>query len=433
ELVSRGQVVCNLLTAAPPPAAAAPRAEVEEIDSSPECESSGELFQSENAFCNFNLDELIHLQTHSIEDKQTFEADEIFGDLNDSYFDSNYSYDYGGCCQKGLVCDQQNIIQFEAIFTPILYSLALVLGLPGNSLVLAILWQKKRSWSVTDAFIMHLGVADTLLLLTLPFWAIQAAEEWVFGTGFCKVCGALFQINFYCGIFLLACISLDRYLSIVHAVQMYSRRKPRVVQSSCVAVWLFSFFLSIPDWLYLQAQRDSRRKDRLECTYNYPAPEWRQASRLLYHVVGFLLPAVIMLFCYSCILLRLQRGSQGLQKQRAVRVILAVVLAFFICWTPYNITLMVDTFHSNGSSPNRQGSCDGTEALDVSLAFTYTLGLLHCCLNPILYAFVGVKFRRHLVDILRSLGCRLKGRAVPVSRKSSVWSESVDTSHTSAF
>ncbi|XP_030640228.1 C-X-C chemokine receptor type 3 [Chanos chanos] len=308
-------------------------------------------------------------------------------------FLENSTYDYTDYQNQEDDCPPN----IPGIIIPILYSLALVLGLPGNSLVLAILWQKKRSWSVTDTFIMHLGVADTLLLLTLPFWAIQAAKGWVFETGFCKVCGALFQINFYCGIFLLACISLDRYLSIVHAVQMYSRRKPRVVQSSCVAVWLFSFFLSIPDWLYLEAQRDIGWINRVECTYKYPAPEWRQASRLLYHVVGFLLPAVIMLFCYSCILLRLQRGSQGLQKQRAVRVILAVVLAFFICWTPYNITLMVDTFWP---TDHPSGSDSGSECVPswTACQCTAALGLLHCSLNPFICVLFSKEFHRRLIN-----------------------------------
>ncbi|KAK1794687.1 hypothetical protein P4O66_001400 [Electrophorus voltai] len=319
---------------------------------------------------------------------------------NESYT-VNYD-DYDSCC--GEVCGQYTSIRFDAIFIPILYSLAVVVGLLGNGLVLGVLWQKRRSWSVTDTFILHLTVADTLLLLTMPLWAVEAAEGWTFGTPLCKITGALFKINFYCGIFLLACISLDRYLSVVHAVQMYSRRKPRLIQLSCIAVWFFSLLLSMPDWKYLQAARDERR-------------------------------AVVLLYCYCCILVQLQRGSQGVQKQRAIRVILALVLAFFICWTPYNITLLVDTFHTNQISNNtvNNSSCETTTALDIALTATTTLGYLHCCLNPVLYAFVGVNFRRHLLDMMRPLSSRLKGRVDTVSRKSSAWAESVDTSQTSAF
>ncbi|XP_023835776.1 C-X-C chemokine receptor type 3-like isoform X2 [Salvelinus sp. IW2-2015] len=295
---------------------------------------------------------------------------------------------------------------------------------------------RRRSWSVTDTFILHLGMADTLLLLTLPLWAVQAAGEWSFGTPLCKITGAMFTINFYCGIFLLACISLDRYLSVVHAVQMYSRRKPWMVQASCLSVWLLSILLSIPDWHFLESVRDTRR-DKVECVHNYPSLsqswfDWRLASRLLYHMVGFLLPSAVLLFCYSCILLRLQHGSQGLQKQRAVRVILALVLVFFLCWTPYNITLMVDTLYFSNTLVD---TCESHKALDISLTTTSSLGYLHCSLNPVLYAFVGVKFRRHLLDMLRSLGCKLKSgvRLQTASRRSSMWSESGDTSHTSAI
>ncbi|XP_051575004.1 C-X-C chemokine receptor type 3.1 [Myxocyprinus asiaticus] len=343
----------------------------------------------------------------------------------------NYSSDYDSCC--GEVCDQETSMHFDAIFIPVLYSVALVVGLVGNGLVLAVLWKKRASWNVTDIFILHLSIADSLLLLTLPLWAVEAVKGWSFGTGLCKLTGALFKINFYCGIFMLACISLDRYLSIVHAVQMYSRKKPMVTHCCCLIIWLFCLLLSVPDWTYLKAISDSRRQDKTECVHNYPSNFWELATRLLYHVVGFALPALMLLFCYSSILVRLQHGSQGMQKKRAMRVIVALVLAFFISWTPYNITLIVDTIQSNRNISSNNQACVSSTAMDVAITATSTLGYLHCCVNPILYAFVGVKFRQHLLDMLRPLGFTLKGPAGLVSRKSSAWSESVDTSHISAF
>ena len=250
----------------------------------------------------------------------------------------------------------------------------------------------------------------------------------------CALSPSLSQINFYCGIFLLACISLDRYLSIVHAVQMYSRKKPWLVQTSCLCVWFLCLLLSVPDWVFLQALKDERRQGKVECVHNYlpyygKTEDWRLASRLLYHTVGFLLPSAVMVFCYSRILFRLHRGQQGLQKQRAIRVILALVVAFFASWTPYNVALMVDTLLDRRAIKD---TCDMRTALDISLVVTTSLGYVHCCLNPVLYAFVGVKFRRHLAKTLKFLGCRLKGQVRAGSRRSSVWSESGNTS-TSGF
>lgn len=209
---------------------------------------------------------------------------------------------------------------------------------------------------------------------------------------------------------------------------MYSRTRPKQVQLSCLAVWFFCLLLSIPDWIYLEAQHDSRR-GKSECTHIYTSSTLRLLSRVLYHVLGFLLPAIVLLYCYSRVLLRLQSGSQGVQKQRAVRVVLALVMAFFISWTPYNITLLVDTLYTNQSSNNT--TCEATTALDIALTATSVLGYLHCCVNPVLYAFVGVKFRRHLLDLIKPFRYRLQTRVDTVSRKSSVWS--ADTSQTSAF
>ncbi|XP_054477521.1 C-X-C chemokine receptor type 3.1 [Anoplopoma fimbria] len=363
-------------------------------------------------------------------------GESLFDSLYDLY-DNSSDAEYD-CCED--VCDPSKDVQFEQAFLPVLYSVAFVVGILGNGVLLGVLVQSRRTWSVTDTFILHLGVADVLLLVTLPLWAAQSAQDkgWTFGTPLCKITGAVFTINFYCGIFLLACISLDRYLSIVHATQMYSRKKPWVVQVSCLAVWLFSLLLSIPDWIFLDAVMNPRTEKAL-CVRNYhkfdsgSVIHWRLASHLIFHIVGFLLPSAILIFCYSCILRRLRCGSQGLQKQKAFKVIVAVVVVFFLCWTPYNITLMVDTFHSSKINE----TCGVRTSLETAKMVTSSVGFLHCSLNPILYAFVGVKFRRQLLDILRSLGCKLKTSAklqsVGTSRRSSIWSESADTSNSIAI
>lgn len=403
--------------------------------------------------------------------------DELYGS---SFNESSYT---DPCCEEGDVCDLEEGMEFGATFIPVLYSVAFVVGILGNGVLLGVLARSRRNWSVTDTFILHLTLADVLLLVTLPFWAAQAAQDhgWSFGTPLCKITGAVFmvrgvqqerctkilqkkgmtiniwwllisvylQINFYCGIFLLACISLDRYLSIIHATQMYSRRKPWAVHVSCSAVWLFSLLLSIPDLIFFEAVEDDRRNNKVECARNYLmfvpdlqdnveaasllVANWQLASRLILHIVGFLLPSAVMIFSYSRILQRLRCGSQGFQKQKAVRVIIAVVVVFFLCWAPYNITVLVDTLQSNFTSE----SCGVSTSLQKASVITSSMGYLHCSLNPILYAFVGVKFRRQLLDILRSLGCKLKTSATfksaVSSRRSSIWSESGDTSNSIAI
>ncbi|XP_067283574.1 C-X-C chemokine receptor type 3-like [Pseudorasbora parva] len=320
--------------------------------------------------------------------------------------DYNESYSYEDDCCGGLICDMEFTLHFDSIFIPVFYSLAVVVGLVGNGLVLMVLWKKRLSLNVTDIFILHLSIADTLVLLTLPFWAVEAVKGWIFGTAkqiqLRRYTGVQFfnlsflhQINFFCGISMLFCISLDHYLSIVRAVEMYSRKKPMVIHCCCLMVWVFCILLSIPEWIYLVTMKNSRRQDKTECVLFYPSNywllNWHWYCRLLYHILAFALPALIMLFCYSCILLRLRRGCQGMQKKKPFRVIVALLLSFSIFWTPYNIALIIDTIKNNHIiNLSNQMSCEST-TLSIALTITSTLGYLNCCVKPVLYGVFWLK------------------------------------------
>ncbi|KAF5904438.1 C-X-C chemokine receptor type 3-like, partial [Clarias magur] len=105
-------------------------------------------------------------------------------------FEHNATFDYSDYESPE---DSIKLRSFLTIFVIILYSVALVLGLTGHISVLVVLWKKRCSWSVTDAFVLHLSIADMLLLLTMPLWAVDANKGWSFGTGWCKLTGALFK------------------------------------------------------------------------------------------------------------------------------------------------------------------------------------------------------------------------------------------------
>ncbi|KAI4893344.1 hypothetical protein NFI96_024150 [Prochilodus magdalenae] len=310
-------------------------------------------------------------------------------------FEQNSTFDYGDYENK----EDSTSGGFMAVFIPILYAFVVVLGLLGNGLVLVVLWQKKRSPSVMDIFIFNLSIADVLLLLTVPLWAVEAVNAWIFGTRLCKLCGVLFHINFYCGIFLMACISLNGYLSIIHGMKMYSCKKPLATWLTCTTVWFLSLLLSIPDWLYLKSSLGGK----IECTHWYTSEKARLVSRLLHHVVGFLLPVMLLLYCLMGIV---HRCCQGLQKLQAPWIILALVVVFFVSWTPYNIILLVDTIQAVPT--------DSTELSDKYRQSRWTavnvaavFGFLHCCLNPFIYFLLSRKFRSWVLILLRCGGCSL--------------------------
>uniref|UniRef100_UPI00358E6692 C-X-C chemokine receptor type 2-like n=1 Tax=Myxine glutinosa TaxID=7769 RepID=UPI00358E6692 len=340
---------------------------------------------------------------------------EDFGFTFDEFSDGEFDFDFENytdyandtddmssfvCCTQP--CETRSSEVFSRMFLPVAFSLVFILGFLGNILVVIVLTRYRTSMASSDIYMIHLALADLLFVLTLPFWAsYNDSSHWCFGNTGCKLIYSLTSINFYSSIFLLCCISLDRYLAIVHAIKLHSCRRTRNIQIICTTVWMLSLLFSCPDIIYSQMLKDGNRTV-CELAYSYEnAEEMRLTSRIMHHTLAFMIPLLFMFFCYSNIILSL-RSSRSFTKHKVIKVILAVVIVFFICWLPYNITIFVDTLVRFDIVTT---SCEMNEDLNRAIAVTQTLGFLHCCLNPFLYVFIGVKFRNNSLKLFREMGC----------------------------
>uniref|UniRef100_A0A8C5WK17 G-protein coupled receptors family 1 profile domain-containing protein n=1 Tax=Leptobrachium leishanense TaxID=445787 RepID=A0A8C5WK17_9ANUR len=274
-----------------------------------------------------------------------------------------------------------------------------VLDMLGNGLVIYVLKRRVQTWHLSDHYLFQLAISDLLLGLTLPFWATQFFHGWVFGQVPCKMVGALFTINMYSSIFFLACIGLNRYVSIVHAVELHGKQKPIHTFLICALVWGFSFALSWQE-LYFRDISYIKHIKNFVCYYNFEphqADTWRITLRLINLSLGFLLPLVLMSFFYSRIFCTL-RQSRMSQSRRPQVVIVALLLVFVLCWTPHNIFLLIDSLQRLGYIKR---NCLFEKSLDTGIFITEILGLMHMCINPFVYAFVGVKFRKEIYRLFK--------------------------------
>ncbi|XP_072274079.1 C-X-C chemokine receptor type 2-like [Pyxicephalus adspersus] len=308
----------------------------------------------------------------------------------------------------------------------LIYSIVFLLNILGNSLVILVISYNKLKRSTTDVYLLNLAIADLLFAVTLPFWAAYKANEWIFGTFMCRFVSILQEVNFYSGILLLACISVDRYLAIVHATESVTQKR-HLVKYVALAIWVFSIVIALPTIWFKTVFKSP--KNGLVCHENIggaDTEQWRIILRIGRHLVGFFIPLLIMLFCYGFTIKTLFQTKNN-QKQRAMRVILAVVLVFLICWLPYNITVIMDSLMRTNYINE---TCEFRNRLDVALSVTEIFGYSHSCINPILYAFIGQKFRQSFLRILVSKGIISKEIVSHYGRSSSVMSSSGNTSTT---
>ncbi|XP_008568978.1 PREDICTED: C-X-C chemokine receptor type 1 [Galeopterus variegatus] len=323
-------------------------------------------------------------------------------DTSNWWFGSNYDFlNFTGLppVEEDVRPCRRDIETLNKYIVVVIYALVFLLSVLGNSLVMLVILYNKVSRSVTDVYLLNLAIADLLFALTLPIWATSKAKGWIFGTPLCKVVSLLKEVNFYSGILLLACISVDRYLAIVHATRTLTQKR-HLVKFICLGIWSLSVILSLPLFLFRQAfpLYDSR----LVCyeVLGSNTAKWRMVLRILPHTFGFVLPLLVMLFCYGFTLRTLFKAHTG-QKHRAMRVIFAVVLIFLLCWLPYNLVLVADTLMRTQIIKE---TCERRNDINKALDATEILGFLHSCLNPLIYAFIGQNFRHGLLKILVARG-----------------------------
>ncbi|XP_028829839.1 C-C chemokine receptor type 7 [Denticeps clupeoides] len=310
------------------------------------------------------------------------------------------SYDYNDTVE---LCEKNSSRSFRDWFFPIIFSLICLVAIVGNFLVILTYLYFMRLKTMTDMYLLNLGIADLLFALSLPFWAASLMSKWQLGIFLCKVMYTVYKVTFFSGMFLLTFISIDRYFAITKAVSAHRCRSRAIYMSkvSSGVIWLVTLFLSIPEMVYARVNSNG-----ICILYTQESMRLRVGMQLAQMFFGFVIPAVVMVFCYVGIVKTLVL-SKSFQKNKAIKVIFAVVAVFLFCQLPYNIVLLMSTlYEAQGGSED----CKYDNALFFAMDISKVIAFLRCCLNPFLYAFIGVKFRHDLLKLMKDLGCMSRER-----------------------
>ncbi|XP_054909347.1 B2 bradykinin receptor-like [Poeciliopsis prolifica] len=273
-----------------------------------------------------------------------------------------------------------------------------VLGIVLNIFVLTVFVLHKKPCTVAEIYLSNLAAADLFLVSFLPFWAANVYHkfDWIFGLAMCKMVNVSILMNVYCSIYFVVLISIDRYLALVHPLSLEKMRRPKFAKICCVVVWILGLSLSIPKFINRKLAPDKNITSCSELDETL-----LQATEWMILVLGFFIPISIIFFCTAKILKALRnRSIQGVKMrkkdQKANALVLAVLLAFLICWVPYHLRSIPTWLYkarilAKCSSEIIQHFC--------GQFFTY-LAFFNSVANPILYVIVGRNFRDKLKELI---------------------------------
>ncbi|XP_072524809.1 chemokine XC receptor 1 [Salminus brasiliensis] len=314
----------------------------------------------------------------------------VFNGSIDSYTDYtfNYSYSYGVEFPSP---EEDEGLQIAGTVTAVFYSLIVFVSLTGNSFLLWVLVKHRGLGSSANLLLLHLTVSDLIFILTLVPWAIYHVWGWVFGELACRLFSGTIFLGLYSYMMFLTCMTVHRYMAVVHALRtslLDAHSGTFYTHLTCTIVWVLSASGSLYEVLLSKTENGP---DGLSCILAVESVKVELIANYLQISVFFLIPFLIITFCYSQILMTILR-CQMRNREHTVWLILCIVIGFFICWAPYNITLFL---HSLGMQLG-MATFSWKKGLAYSYYITHIMAYCHCCLNPLIQIFGGVRFRRYL-------------------------------------
>ncbi|XP_051896228.1 gonadotropin-releasing hormone II receptor-like [Pristis pectinata] len=276
---------------------------------------------------------------------------------------------------------------------------------------LAVLWTTSRNRkrkSHVRILIVNLVAAD--LLVTFIVMPLDAAwnitVQWQGGDVACKLLMFLKLMTMYSCAFVTVVISLDRQSAILNPLGISEAKKRNKIMLT--VAWLLSAILSIPQIVLFHTVSINEPQNFTQCsTIGSFKQHWQETSYNMFTFVFlFLMPLMIMIFCYTRILMEiskrmakgnlsakevhLRRSKNNIPKARlrTLKMSIIIVTSFIVCWTPYYLLGLWYWF-----SPEMLSEEKVSHEMSHIL---FIFGLFNTVVDPITYGLFTIHFRRGL-------------------------------------
>ncbi|XP_014824066.1 PREDICTED: C-C chemokine receptor type 6-like [Poecilia mexicana] len=322
-----------------------------------------------------------------------------------------------------------------------IYSIICILGLVGNVVIIITLtcktknklktYKTKNKLKIHEVFQLNLAITNLLFTVALAFLIYNELYSWPMGQATCKLLQGSYSINLYSGMLLVAGMSVLHFVSLCRP--LYCQTNSIEMKHTfiiCVSIWVFALLLSVPTFYFYQLyvptsetihmlegenHSNSSASPQFVCEFQFEDHDLSQIVKVavpsVQMAVGFFLPLLVIIVCYTSIIIKLltkkfiptNRKSKKEMKEPldpnntkskdnltgAVKTVMGIMLVFVACHLPHNLVLLYDT-----STMFQLVACEEADRLHTALSVTEFIAYLQCCLNPVMYGFIGKNFRQ---------------------------------------
>ena len=267
----------------------------------------------------------------------------------------------------------------------------LVLGVGGNSLVIAVMSSNKHKRSIPRLFVLNLAVSDIgFIAATLPiniYSRFKAIRQDLY---YCRLLIPLSTGFYFLSIFTIASMAIYRCRLITNPYR--PKMKKRSAYIWITVIWFSSLIIVLPLSVVSKTNNGI-------CYENWPSINHRKAYTIALCILQFVIPLLIIGVAYVRIGIYLWRStvpqsSLPAHKRRreniqVIKTLAIIVILFAICLLPGQIAWLLLDF----------GGKQELQIATVIFKFAQILDPLHACINPIIYGLSNEQFRKECMEL----------------------------------
>ncbi|XP_051171605.1 pyrokinin-1 receptor-like [Leptopilina boulardi] len=326
------------------------------------------------------------------------------------------------------IVDENRDPMYIVLPITIIYVIIFFTGLIGNVSTCVVISKNKSMHTATNYYLFSLAVSDLLLLISgLPpeMYTMWYNYPYAFGEIFCVLSGLAAETAASATVLTITAFTVERYVAICYPFISHTMSKLSRAVKFIMAIWILAFCLAVPQAMQFGIVDDSNKSgEKTRCSIKRKLLEHAfEISTMLLFVV----PMTVITILYILIGVKLRRSrllssvkrtpiagglnhydstrGKNSSQRNVIRMLVAVVVAFFICWAPFHAQRLIAVYGTEAKNPH-------PILITVYTTLTYMSGIfyyLSTTINPLLYNIMSNKFREAFKSMLaKHCGNRLQ-------------------------